>query len=66
MERIPQYRLPRWMLYQLPKGRQMQGRPLLGRLDDVEEDVHRVGIRRWRRHAANRHEWKRIKDKVNR
>jgi hypothetical protein len=44
-----------------PEGRRDIGRPKLRWLDDVEDDIKAVGIRRWRIKEQDRSEWTAIK-----
>jgi hypothetical protein len=44
-----------------PEGRRDIGRPKLRWLDDVEDDIKTLGIRRRRIKAQDRNEWKAIK-----
>jgi hypothetical protein len=44
-----------------PEGRRDIGRPKLRCLDDVEDDIKALGIRRWRIKAQDRNEWTAIK-----
>jgi hypothetical protein len=44
-----------------PEGRRDIGRPKLRWLDDVEDDIKAVGIRRWRIKSQDRNEWTAIK-----
>jgi hypothetical protein len=48
------------MLYGRPGGRRKKGRPRLRWLDDVEEDLREIGMRRWRTKAVDRNEWQRL------
>jgi hypothetical protein len=44
-----------------PEGRRDIGRPKLRWLDDIEDDIKALGIRRWRIKAQDRNEWTAIK-----
>jgi hypothetical protein len=44
-----------------PEGRRDIGRPKLRWMDDVEDDIKALGIRRWRIKAQDRNEWTAIK-----
>jgi hypothetical protein len=48
------------MLYGRRGGRRKKGRPRLRCLDDVEEDLREIEMRRWRTKAVDRNEWQRI------
>jgi hypothetical protein len=39
------------------EGRRGRGRPRLRWLNDVEDDLRMVGVKRWRRKALEREEW---------
>jgi hypothetical protein len=41
-------------------GRKIRGRPKKRWIEDVEEDIQRMGIRRWRKLFKEKKEWKRI------
>jgi hypothetical protein len=41
-----------------PEGRRIVGRPKMRWLDDVEEDLIKMGISVWRGKARRRDEWK--------
>jgi hypothetical protein len=48
LERMDDNKVPKRMLYGRPRGRRKKGRPLLRWLDDVEEDLRKMRVRRWR------------------
>ncbi|KAJ4451097.1 hypothetical protein ANN_02536 [Periplaneta americana] len=50
-------RVPRRALYGHPGGARRRGRPRLRRLQDVEDGIRKIGIKRWRRVAHDRTEW---------
>ena len=39
------------------EGRRGRGRPRLRWIDDVEDDLRKRGVKRWRAKALNREEW---------
>ena len=47
-----------------PVGRRIRGRPRKRWIEDVEEDIQRIGIRGWRKVHKERTEWKRITEKA--
>ncbi|KAJ4429692.1 hypothetical protein ANN_21893 [Periplaneta americana] len=57
LERMPEGRLPKRALYGHPGGLRKRGRPRLRWLQDVEDDLRRVGCKRWRQRAQDRDEW---------
>ncbi|KAJ4430284.1 hypothetical protein ANN_22496 [Periplaneta americana] len=57
LERTPENRLPKRALYGHPGGARRRGRPRLRWFQDVEDDLWRVGCRRWRQRAQDRYEW---------
>ena len=57
-------RMPRRMLEWKPMGRRIRGRPRKRWIEDVEEDVHMMGIRGWRKLSKERMEWKKLAEKA--
>jgi len=57
-------RTPKTVLEWKPIGRRIRGRPRKRWLEDVEEDIQRMGIRGWRKLCKERTEWKRITEKA--
>jgi hypothetical protein len=39
------------------EGRRIRGRPRPGWLNDVEDDLRKLGVKRWRTKALEREEW---------
>ena len=39
------------------EGRRARGRPRLRWMNDVEDDLRKVGVKRWRTKALEREEW---------
>lgn len=60
IERMEPCRLPKKMLNGTPGGKRKRGRPRQRWLDDLEADLRRLGVRNWRRLAADREEWCRV------
>jgi hypothetical protein len=54
---MPEERCPRKFFYENPGGCRQRGRPRKRWIDGVEEDLSRMGVRRWRIRVANREEW---------
>jgi hypothetical protein len=55
--RMEDTRLPKMVFNAKPEGRRGVARPRLRWLDDVEEDIKALGIKRWRIRAQDRKEW---------
>jgi hypothetical protein len=62
--RVDEKRTPERVLELKPIGRRIRGRPRKRWIEDVEEDIQRMGIRGWRKLCKERAEWKRIAEKA--
>ena len=62
--RMDEKRTPKRVLQWKPMGRRIRGRPKKRWIEDAEEDIHRMGIRGWRKLCTERTEWKRITEKA--
>ena len=51
-------RTPKRILEWKPTGRRIRGRPRKRWIEDIEEDIQRMGIRGWRKLCKERAEWK--------
>jgi hypothetical protein len=57
-------RIPNRVLQWKPIGRRIRGRPRKRWIEDIEEDIQRMGIRGWRKLRKEWTEWKRITEKA--
>jgi hypothetical protein len=57
-------RTPKRVLAWKPIGRRIRGRPRKRWLEDIEEDIQKMGIRGWRKLSKERTEWRRITEKA--
>ena len=55
--RMDKKRLPRILLDENPDGKRKVGRPRLRWVDDVQADLKKAGIKRWRLRALDRNDW---------
>jgi len=62
--RMDEKRTPKSVSKWKPIGRRIRGRPRKRWIEDVVEDIQRMGIRGWRELCKERAEWKRITEKA--
>jgi len=56
-------RTPKKILEWKPIGTRIKGRPKKRWIVDIEEDIQRIGIKRWRKQCKERAQWKRLTEK---
>jgi len=56
--------MPKRVLERKPTSRRNRGRPRERWIEDIEEDIQIMGIRRWRKSCKERAEWKKITEKA--
>jgi len=57
-------RIPKRVLECKPTGRRNRGRPRKRWIEGIEEDIHIMGIRGWRKLCKERAEWKEITERA--
>jgi hypothetical protein len=60
MERMPEERTGIKVFMDIPGGKSSVGKPRKMWLDDVENDLKKMGVRGWRKIAKDRDAWKLI------
>jgi hypothetical protein len=60
VHRMSSQRGPKMALEGNHGGRRRKGRPVKRRLDDVQDDMIKMGVKRWRTKAMDRGEWRKI------
>jgi hypothetical protein len=63
--RMDQRRVVKKIYDSKPEGRRKVGRPKLRWLDDVENNLRVMKIKRWRKKAQNREEWASVIKEAN-
>jgi hypothetical protein len=58
--RMEEQRDPKKVLEGNPGGRRKRGKPRTRWIDNVEDDLRKMGIKRWRLRTADRREWRGI------
>jgi hypothetical protein len=57
VQRLPESSATKKIFTGRPGGRR-RGRPRKRWVDDLEDDLHKLGVRRWRVRAESREEWR--------
>ena len=52
--------LRKFFFFGKPDGRRRRGRPRKRWLDDLEEDLRKLGVKGWRRKVEDREEWRHV------
>ena len=60
VERMSEERVVKRLYQNTPKGSRSVGRPRLRWMDDVREDLRRMGVTKWRIRAHRRDDWKMV------
>jgi hypothetical protein len=60
VERMSEERVVKRLHQNTPEGSRNVGRPRLRWMDDVKEDVRRMGVTNWRIRAHRRDDWKKV------
>jgi hypothetical protein len=64
VQRMPETRSVKKVFLGKPDGRRRRGRPRKRWLDDLEEDLRKLGVKGWRRKAEDREEWRHVAKKA--
>jgi hypothetical protein len=64
VKRMGEKRTPKSVLEWKLIGRRIRGRPRKRWIEDIEEDIQKMGIRGWRRLSKERTQWRRITEKA--
>jgi len=60
LEKMEEDRMPKKIFTQELEGMRRRGRPRKGWEEEVERDLHVLGVRRWRKFVMDRKKWKDI------
>jgi hypothetical protein len=60
VERMSNDRMPKMILNAKMEGDRKRGRPKKRWINDVEQDLRKLGIRNWRSRAGDRQQWRAV------
>jgi hypothetical protein len=60
VERMSNDRMPKMILNAKMEGDRKRGRPKKRWINDVEQDLRKLGIRNWRSRAGDRQRWRAV------
>jgi hypothetical protein len=60
VERMSNDRIPKMVLNTKMEGDRKRGRPKKRWINDVEQDLRKLGLRNWRSRAGDRQQWRAV------